>query len=357
MEHTVADQLTVRSGGRQCHKQLEAGVTKPNENGTSLDELDPQGDEGPAEGLPYGEPNALADGTAVISPPTELPAVAPGHGQRPARALLGWMPPSQGELALVSNQMGVTLGAEQYACLQAARAAVAARPTYLTQGDAASAPPSTLMDHIDRLRTSTGAQMFLEGWEVAMVDLTQVIAFQPVVHTDTVLERIAKVDITDIGAVAEFTLPTTHVAQIAAQQPHGQNVLVFTSPSPNLRVIGTFHGPVPQASGMPGGGFVVAEVASFVQVIRVGDRYILHDGYHRAFGLISRGVTAVPAFVRTFEHLNGLVPNGMLPTEAWMGDRPPMLTDYHDDVVAGAISLPASQKVILVQATEIGFAS
>lgn len=220
-----------------------------------------------------------------------------------------------------------------------------------------SALPSTLTDHVDRLRATTGTQMFLEGWDVAMVDLTRVVALQSVVHTDTVVERVTQVDVSDIEAVAEFTLPTIHVSQIAAQQSPGQNVLVFTSPSPNLRVVGNFQGPVPQAGGMPGGGFVVAEVASFVQVIQVGDRYVLHDGYHRTYGLISRGVTTVPAFVRTVEHLNGLVPNGVLPTETWMGERPPMLTDYHDDAVAETISLPASQKVIIVQATEIGLAS
>jgi hypothetical protein len=301
---------------------------------------------------------ATENGSTVLPSPVELPSITPGHGQRPARALLGWMAPGQGELAMVSNQIGVPLSPEQRVRLDQARAGVAVRPPDVDQREVVSALPSTLGDHVDRLRaTSPGAQMFLEGWEVAMVDLTEVVAFQPVVFTDTAAERVANVDISEVEAVAEYTLPTVHVPQIATQQSNDQNVLIFTSPSPNLRVIGNFHGPVPQAGGMPGGGFVVAEVPSFVQVIGVGGRYILRDGYHRAFGLISRGVTTVPAFVRSFEHLNGLVPDGMLPHEAWMGDRPPLLTDYHDEVVAETVYLPAAQKVIIVQALEIGLAS
>lgn len=334
-------------------------MTEGTEDAALRGDPEPDGQhDGASAGPSDDSSGTVAAEAASIPLPIEQPVATPGHGQRPARALLGWMAPGQGELALVSNQVGVPLSAEQRDRLEATRAAVATRPPYLSQDAAVGRLPSTLTDHIERLRVSAGSQMFFaEGWDVAMVDLTQVIAFQPVVYTDTVLERVAQIDVSDIEAVAEFTLPTTHVSQIAAQQLPGQNVLVFTSPNPNLRVIGNFHGPVDQAGGMPGAGFVVAEMASFVQVIRVGDRYILRDGYHRAFGLISRGVTTVPAFVRSIEHLNGLVPNGMLPTEAWMGDRPPTLADYHDDAVADTISLPASQKVIVVQATEIPLAS
>ena|SRR5712692_24341 len=39
---------------------------------------------------------------------------------------------------------------------------------------------------------------------------------------------------------------------------------------------------------------------SFLQVARFQDRYFLRDGYHRAFGFLSRGIWRVPAFVREF---------------------------------------------------------
>jgi hypothetical protein len=195
--------------------------------------------------------------------------------------------------------------------------------------------------------------MLQQGWEVAMIDLTRVIGFQPTVFTDTAIERVADVDVSNVEAVAGYTLPTVHAAQLRGQQ--SQNTFVFTSPNPNLKVLGNFQGPQP--NGMPGCGFFVAETPSFVQVIEVGGRYYLHDGYHRAFGLLSRGVSSVPAFVRSFPHVNGLVPEGMLPAESWLGERPPLLTDYHDDAVAETVYLPAAQKVIVIQALELGMAS
>jgi hypothetical protein len=80
---------------------------------------------------------------------------------------------------------------------------------------------------------------------------------------------------------------------------------------------------------------------------------VLRDGYHRAFGLLSRGISRVPAFVRGFDTLEDLAPAGMLPQSAWLGQRPPLLRDYHDDRVAESVRLPAQRKMVIVQALEL----
>ena len=95
--------------------------------------------------------------------------------------------------------------------------------------------------------------------------------------------------------------------------------------------------------------------ASQVQVACVNGRYLLRDGYHRAVGLLAHGITHVPAFVRDFGRFGQeIVPQNMLEQAAYLGDQPPTLADYWDDHVAASVQLPASQKMILIQAVELG---
>jgi len=277
-----------------------------------------------------------------------------GQLERPARVLLGWLPAERGELVLVSNRAGVELTEEQRARVRQARDAVDARPIGIDQTDLVSALPPELADHLARLEaTPAGAGMRQEGWDVALVDLERVGAFQPFVFTDTAVERVASVDPADIEAVAELTLPVNHTAPIVGQYDELKQTYILTSPNPNLKVLGNFSGPVPDANGMPGFGFLVTVAPSFVQVVRFQDRYLLRDGYHRAFGLLSRGISRVPAFVRDFDTVENLAPAGMLAHSAWLGPRPPLLRDYHDDLVTESVSLAAQRRMVVIQALEL----
>ena len=101
-------------------------------------------------------------------------------------------------------------------------------------------------------------------------------------------------------------------------------------------------------------GFIVGVSGSFMQVASFRGRLLLRDGYHRALGLISRDIFEVPVFYREFETFEDLrVPPGMLPQDAYLGDRPPLLTDYLNSAVSAITTVPAMQKVVVVQALEI----
>src|SRR5437879_13199973 len=101
-------------------------------------------------------------------------------------------------------------------------------------------------------------------------------------------------------------------------------------------------------------GFVVAVATSMLQVASYHGRYLLRDGYHRAYGFLSRGITRVPALVRevaTFDALG--LPIGLLPQDAFLGDRPPLLVDYLNDEVAADVVMPVTQQVVSIQASEL----
>jgi hypothetical protein len=288
-----------------------------------------------------------------LNQPLAQPAPAAGvRLERPARVPLGWLPPERGEFFLVSNQASVGSSEAQRARVREARDAVAARPAGIDQADLVSALPPELADHIARLAmTPPGAGMRTEGWDIAMIDLERVVAIQPSVFTDTATQRVAGLDPGDLLSIAELTLPINHTAPVSVEFDEFKQAYILTSPNPNLKVVANFNGPLP--NGMPGFGFGVAVAASYVQVVRFQNRYMLRDGYHRAFGLLSRGITRVPAFIRDFDTAENLAPVGMLPQNTWLGDRPPLLRDYHDDRVAESVSLPARHRMIVIHALEL----
>jgi hypothetical protein len=69
--------------------------------------------------------------------------------------------------------------------------------------------------------------------------------------------------------------------------------------------------------------------------------------------LLARGITRAPAFVRDF----GVGPlgtaAGLFATDVYLGDRPPLLSDFLDDEVAADVDVPAVQKMIVVHAIEL----
>jgi len=131
---------------------------------------------------------------------------------------------------------------------------------------------------------------------------------------------------------------------------------LIASRNPNLRVMGIFSGAI-QAGGPPAFGFPVGLPPAFVQAVRYQGRWMLRDGYHRSFGLLSIGAKYVPAFIRDMDSIRDVVPPGMLPDDAFLGQRPPTLADYADDSVAADVQLPSAQKIVIVQAIEVSLVS
>ncbi len=272
---------------------------------------------------------------------------------RPARALIGWLPEDRALLLLNGARADATPTDQQREQAAAARAAVENRASGLDQDDVVRPLPTGLLDaHVDQLRAGAAAPYFAEGFEVALVDLTRVCGFQPSVFTDSATERAGGVDVTDFTQLARVTLPTEWNVEQRASLDEGRHLWMLASRNPNLRIVGQFAGPV-GPNGLPGFGFIVTITPSFVQVASYQGRHFLRDGYHRSIGLLALGARFVPALVRPFTSIQELVPAGMLPQEAFMGPKPPLLADFADDGVAATVYLPASQKMVVVQGLEL----
>lgn len=273
---------------------------------------------------------------------------------RPARALIGWMQPTEGQLWLVSRRQDIAPTVEQIERVARASAAVAARPAGLDQAGAVEDPPAALDQHIAALYGDPAAAGLLnEGWRVMVVDLSKVCAAQPSVHVDHAEERVASVDPGNLASIAAVSLPisASPPTQLPAQFDQVQKAWVFSSANPNLRIVGAGCGVV---NGVPMFGFNVALAPSFMRVARYRSRYLLLDGYHRAHGFLRRGITQVPTFVRDLPSFEALgLPQGMLPQDAYLGERPPSLRDYLNDDVAADVDVPTTEKVIVITGLEV----
>ncbi len=288
-----------------------------------------------------GLPDTRPDGTAGLT--------------RPSRALIGWMTPAQAEMVLGGNTLGKQVSAEHRELARSAREAVASRPAGVDQAGITSELPPELDEHVAQLRQSPlGGAMFQQRWDVVLVDLARVCAFQPTVVADAAVERVQDVKSDDLAAIAAITLPTGAAEPPCVQFDASRQAYMVASPNLNLKIVGTANGPASDGSGAVVLGFTVLAPPSFLNVVRFQDRVLLRDGYHRAYGFLSRGITHVPAFTRTMEVIEDVIPSGVfLPQHSYLGDRPPLLPDYLDDQVASTVRLPAVQKMVVIQGIEL----
>jgi len=265
------------------------------------------------------------------------------------------MDDDKARLILAGMRADVVIEQAQSDRLTAARDAVASRSDGVDQSTALADAPPELAGHIGLLTAQgAGGEVARQGWEVKVVDLTQICAFQPNVFVDTTAERVRGIGPDDWEAIAQVTIPVGGQVSLRPQFDELRNTWIIASPNPNLKIVGRFGGQIPGNPNQPPAfGFFVTIAQSFVQVARFRDRLFLRDGYHRALAFLNAGIMRVPAFVGTVAAIEQLAPAGMLPQDAYLGLRPPRLIDYLDDTVSAAVSLPAAQKLVVVQALEL----
>jgi hypothetical protein len=134
----------------------------------------------------------------------------------------------------------------------------------------------------------------------------------------------------------------------------------MASENPNLRVGGMAESEVmvTTANGaqMPLHvlGYFATHGGSWMQVARFHGRWLLRDGYHRAYALLSRGIDQVPCVVVTANTLAdlGLIRAGFVDPAVILGDRPPKVGDFIDDAVAVDGSVIPVRKVVRIRAEE-----
>jgi hypothetical protein len=202
--------------------------------------------------------------------------------------------------------------------MRALAAAVAAHPRYRRT--------------FDRLPTS-----------FEMIELDNVIVYQRHVTRNFVEQRMAKIGVApDAETLFRLCLPIDDPGTPVQIQKVGSRRYTFRCPSTDFR----FHEPAllrpEQVSGYESFGAIAGVVglvvgfgSNFLNVVRIGKRVLLNNGYHRACALRALGITHAPCIVQTASRIDDLqiaVRSRVAeePEFYFESARPPLLRDFFD---------------------------
>jgi len=188
-------------------------------------------------------------------------------------------------------------------------------------------------------RTFTGMPV-----RIAMVEIDKLVAPQRGVNLDyveTIVQSLPKQpSLTDILKLcigpSQSKAPIQHIEVAASTH-------VFSSPSSDLRFLGSFKKPLTAEDlsyalqgGVPAAAiiFFVGYGASPVNAYHFGSRVVLQNGFHRVYALRSMGVAEIPVVVHTVRNPTLELPPVIvqLPREYLLNaPRPVLLRDFFND--------------------------
>jgi len=277
------------------------------------------------------------------------------------RTLIGWMSEQEAVTALLGRSPGPGDDvAEPHKVARAHRDAVGRRPPFIVRQSVVDRNEPVLAEI--GARPELMAELGATAWRPALVDLRNVIAFQKAINLEGQAERVGTVAADDMRALADVCVPPTQGSPPAGAITDGDGKgFTVSSVNPNLRIVGAH---VADASLARGGTLPPVRVqaltlfasmtGSNLTAVSYKGRTFLRDGYHRATGLLRRGIFIVPCVhveARSFEEV---VPPGgsFLGYEMLFGDRPPVIADFWDDSVAAEVEQIQLRKVIRIRGDE-----
>lgn len=194
------------------------------------------------------------------------------------------------------------------------------------------------------------------AWELAVVDLRKLIAFQ---------RRIGFAD-DDYFPIKQqptwpqlldLALPMIRAQTVHTQQPYALlstrdgKTLTIRTLSPNLSI--RFNRGMDASLGSV--GLLAYSGSPYIEVASYQGRWFLRDGYHRSFLLLKHGICHVPAVVvyaETFAQV-GAIGNQFFAKEILFSERPPMVTDFLDEEIAVRYLRPQRERVVQVSIREL----
>lgn len=191
----------------------------------------------------------------------------------------------------------------------------------------------------------------------ALVEVDKLVAAQRTVNLEYVDRLVAslprKPSMADLLQICVSPIrkmdPIQHLEMI------GQNVHVFSSPNSDIRFLGAFLKPLnaEDLGYAVGGGIPAAAVIAFVgygaapvNVLQVGPRVLLNNGFHRVYALRSMGIKEIPVVVQQVRNAALECPPAVagLPKEYLLNvPRPVLMKDFFE--ADFAITLQVKERI------------
>jgi hypothetical protein len=215
--------------------------------------------------------------------------------------------------------------------------------------------PDALLEISKVMNQPDSKQIFPDGtWTVSLLQLSGIIPFQPnidLAYASSLGEETLNQG--DILSAVKLCFPYGKSSTLAVSVDQPQKAITVSGINPSLQVVG-FH----CGQQDPQGPFVISLHISagpnLVQATRYRGRYFLTNGYHRAYRLMRAGFTHIPCVVKNANNIaeTGALAPGFFPESLLMCPRPPLLTDFIDEVLAITVPTHAAKKVVRIRPDE-----
>src|SRR6266542_2006000 len=199
---------------------------------------------------------------------------------------------------------------------------------------------------------------------IGMVEIDKLVAAQRTVNLEYV-HRLKSSFPKSLGIseLLEICVAPTRPMDPIQHLELGPNTHVFSSPNADIRYLGSFVKNITKEDleAAVEGGIPAAAVISFVgyggasiNVIRAGNRVVLHNGFHRVFALREAGVTHIPVVIQLSNNPALDFPPQVagLPKEYLLGmPRPVLMKDFFEPDFAITLRVRKRIKVITLSAS------
>lgn len=265
--------------------------------------------------------------------------------RRKARVLAAWLSPQEAQGFAQSFVLDVPTFQAEW---RARTASLPTLPTGYTAPRIEDLPPAGVA-HVQQLTAKQNFAAIYPAAEFKLIELGKLLAYQHWMDTDVsdgvhgagtasvptddeVLSRCLPLDI----------IPASRNFWNAVPMAEGVSLSVY---SHNNTL--AFEFAADQATNEV--RIVIHAGANLMLVQEHAGRYVLANGYHRAWWLRSRGVEMVPVVLTHVgpEHLNR---PGLIPYPVLMGDRPPTVDHFLNEAVSLTVDVRAMLRVVRISA-------
>jgi hypothetical protein len=193
-----------------------------------------------------------------------------------------------------------------------------------------------------------------------VVEIDRLVAPQREVNLDYVKDLRAQVPGNTVAHLLEFCIAAQSIPPEWKKLQTAANQIVFTSKSFDLRFLGGFQKPLGlddvvacHVGGQPTAvvPLLVGYGGAAVNVVKVGPRFVLFNGFHRVVAMRMAGITHIPAVIQEVAQPKIQFPASFLnlSREYLLGEpRPVIVKDFFDDELIIELRVTPRRKMVKV---------
>lgn len=191
-------------------------------------------------------------------------------------------------------------------------------------------------------------------WSLAQVEIDPLVSLQKdvnVTYADGILREFSLEDLDERIRLCLTDVKTARTAQFF--EARGSHLFAIKSAGTDLRVVDSEMTQVPER-GEVKMSFTVGWGHPFVTVFRIGERYVLDNGYHRAYALRKSGVKHIPCLLIEANNYDDLQLAGepsLFGPETILGPRPPTFSVFFDERISPRVKIRPFSTVVIIRPT------